>query len=184
MNSEQELITGCRNGILKYQEALYKQFYSFAMSVCLRYTRNREDAQEVLNDSFMKFFKNIQKYDDSKPFKPWFHRILVNTCLDHHRTKQRYNRLQLVEDDQFETVVASDYEMKMNAQEILKLFDHLSDIQRVIFNLYEIEGYNHNEIAEMLDISAGTSRSHLSRAKKRLGTLYIHSRMEDHHEII
>lgn len=174
MFSDQELIDGCRKHSLKHQEALYKQFYAFAMSVCLRYTYSREDALEIVNDSFMKVFRNIDSYDPDRPFKTWFRRILVNTSLDHYRSNKKYHANTILEavplDDS--SGIDDNHVLELDAQEILQLFNRLPDLHRVIFNLYEVEGYSHDEIAGMLDIAPGTSRSHLSRAKKTLATLY------------
>lgn len=172
--SDQELIDGCRKQSLRHQEALYKQYYAFAMSVCLRYTYSRDDALEVLNDSFMKVFRHIDRYDPNRPFKTWFRRILVNTSLDHYRMNRKYREHTVLEAVPLdESGGLPDYHvLNLDATDILKLFNELPDLHRVIFNLYEVEGYSHDEIAGMLDIAPGTSRSHLSRAKKTLATLY------------
>jgi RNA polymerase sigma factor (sigma-70 family) len=186
VNTEQELIQGCRNEKWKYQEALYRHYYSFAMSVCIRYAPCRDDALEILNDSFMKVFRNIQNYDENRPFKTWFRRILINTALDHYRANRRYLRLAgpELEIDSIEASAEPEFEIALKAEEILRLFNRLPEIQRLIFNLYEVEGYNHEEIAGMLDIAPGTSRSHLSRAKKKLEALYIQSLKQESHEAI
>ncbi|TVQ13970.1 MAG: RNA polymerase sigma factor [Balneolaceae bacterium] len=156
------------------------------MSVCLRYASGREDALEILNDSFMKVFRNIHSYDENRPFKTWFRRILINTALDHYRANRRHLRLADpgVDIDTAGPSVEPDYEVALKAEEILMLFNRLPEIHRVIFNLYEVEGYNHEEIAGMLDIAPGTSRSHLSRAKKKLETLYLEHLRKESHEAI
>jgi RNA polymerase sigma factor (sigma-70 family) len=186
VNTEQDLIQGCRSEKWKYQEALYRHFYSFAMSVCIRYAPVRDDALEILNDSFMKVFRNINNYDDSRPFRTWFRRILVNTALDHYRANRQYQRLTETDVD-IESLglsTGSEFEAALNAEEILQLFKGLPDIQRVIFNLYEVEGFQHEEIAGMLGIAPGTSRSHLSRAKKKLEAMYIQRKKSEIHEAI
>lgn len=175
MHTEKELIDGCRKGKVQYQEALYKHFYAFAMSVCLRYASNRDDALEIVNDSFMKVFRNIENFDTSRPFKTWFRRILVNTSLDHYRANKKF---QLHTDYDTEYLAGSidpSHEIRLEVNDILKLFGRIPEIQRMVFNLYEVEGYSHDEIAGMLDIAPGTSRSHLSRAKKKLEALYYES---------
>lgn len=185
MLSEQELISGCKKGKPRYQEALYKHFYAFAMSVCLRYTQQREDALEILNDSFMKVFKNIGQFDTNRPFKTWFRRILINTALDHYRSNRKYKLYIETSDETQETPVDPDFFVQLDAEEILSLFREIPDIQRIIFNLYEVEGYSHDEIAGLLDIAPGTSRSHLSRAKKKLESLYLQKIIRrKNHEII
>lgn len=161
---------------MRYQEALYKQYYSFAMSVCLRYTPTRDDALEVVNDSFMKVFRSIDQYDDTRPFKTWFRRILINASLDQYRSNKRYlSSVDLIADytDNMIQPEESDFSGDvLDAEDVLKLYGKLPEIYRLVFNLYEIEGYSHDEIAGMLDIAPGTSRSNLSRAKKMLVNLY------------
>jgi RNA polymerase sigma factor (sigma-70 family) len=186
VNTEQELIQGCREEKWKYQEALYRHFYSFAMSICLRYAPNRDDALEILNDSFMKVFRNIHQYDPDRPFKTWFRRILVNAALDHYRANRRH-RLHLVnETEEFapEASTENEYVVNLRAEEILELFEQLPELHRVVFNLYEVEGFSHEEIAGMLDMAPGTSRSHLSRAKKKLEALYNEKMTKENHEIV
>jgi RNA polymerase sigma factor (sigma-70 family) len=182
--TEQDLINGCCKGKIKYQEGLYRQFYSFAMSVCLRYAPNREDALEVLNDSFMKVFDNIKKFDQTRPFKSWFRRILVNTALDHYRANKKY-RLQVeYEAEMMDVPVDLEMDRSLETDEILDLFEQLPEIYRITFNLYEVEGYNHEEIAGLLDIAPGTSRSNLSRAKKMLKALYFNNKKKQCHEAV
>ena len=160
------------------------------MSVCLRYTYSREDALEVLNDSFMKVFEHIHDYDEARPFKSWFRRILVNKALDHYRMSQKY-RLQVSYDDPDadkdlfgDQYVEPEMDIKLDADNVLQLFNKLPQVYRVTFNLYEIEGYSHDEIAGLLDISPGTSRSNLSRAKKILRELYLRQQKDRCHEAV
>lgn len=184
MYTEQELIKGCRQGKIKYQEGLYKHFFSFAMSVCIRYAPNREDALEILNDSFLKVFENMKKFDETRPFKSWFRRIIVNTALDHYRANKKY-RLQVeYEAEMMDAPVEMELDKHIETDEILNLFGRLPEIYRITFNLYEVEGYNHEEIAGMLDIAPGTSRSNLSRAKKMLKALYFNDKKKQCHEAV
>jgi RNA polymerase sigma factor (sigma-70 family) len=183
-HSEQELIQDCRRGKARAQEGLYRHFYAFGMSVCLRYASCREDALEVLNDSFMKVFQHIESFDTARPFKSWFRRILVNTALDHYRMNQKYRLHQPVDEDLDLPGVEPEFNRKMSAEEILDLFAGIPEKYRIIFNLYEVEGYSHDEIAGLLDISPGTSRSHLSRAKKMLQRLYFEKQNNECHEAV
>ncbi|MBW6498645.1 MAG: RNA polymerase sigma factor [Bacteroidales bacterium] len=182
--TDQELIDGCLRGKRKFQELLYRQFYAFAMSVSLRYAPSREDALEVINDSFFKVFSNLESYQHDKPFKTWFRRILVNTSLDHYRSNKRLALFREAEPEVLETMIEPAFENDMSAEEILRLFERLPDLYRLIFNLYEVEGYNHEEIAGLLDVSPGTSRSHLSRAKKMLRELYVEKILNKRHEAV
>ena len=165
--AEDELIRQCKSGSLKYQELLYKHFYGYAMGVGLRYCINRDDAMEVVNDSFIKVFNSMSSYDSGKPFKAWLRTIVVNTAIDRRRKELK---LQLnTELNGAEhlpghvTVIDS-----MNAQDILNLMQGLPPIQLAIFNLYEVDGYNHDEIGTMLNIPSSSSRVYLSRAKEKL----------------
>ena len=154
------------------------------MSVCLRYAPTREDALEVLNDSFFKVFDNLERYQRDRPFKTWFRRILVNTALDHYRSNKRFRIFLDAEPEEVEPGLEPVMEQALKAEEILRLFEGLPEVYRVIFNLYEVEGFNHEEIAGMLDVSPGTSRSHLSRAKKMLRKLYVERILDQRHEAV
>lgn len=171
--SEEEIIRGCQKGQDKFREMLYKQHYGFGISVCLRYNSNREDAAEILNDSFMKVFQHIEDYRPDKPFRAWFRRILVNTCISHFRANFKKQEFYFLDNDWAEAGSQTYFPIhKLEAQDILKLLGELPEQFRVVFNLYEVEGFSHEEIAAMMDISPGTSRSNLSRGKKMLRSLY------------
>lgn len=169
---DSELIRRCAEGELYAQELLYKRYFSFAMTVCVRYTRDQSEAIGFVNDSFMKVLDRIQDLDSSRPFRPWYSAILVNTAIDNYRRNAKHvSHVQLsdLELTEFQAVqVTSD----LSADEILFLFSLLPDNYRITFNLYEIEGYSHEEIGHMLHISTSTSRSNLARAKKLLRELY------------
>ena len=146
---------------------MYKQFYSYGMSVSLRYTNNRDEAVEVLNDGFMKVFSNISQYDTDRNFTAWFRRILINTAINYHKKTIKHNHQELDE-------APADLGQRQNAlddlsyQEMILLVQALPLAYRTVFNLYVIEGYTHEEIATMLTISVGTSKSNLSRARAHL----------------
>lgn len=184
MYTEEELIKGCKREQLKYQEGLYKHFYGFAMSVCIRYAPCREDALEILNDAFMKVFSNIKNFDEERPFRSWFRRILVNTSLDHYRANRRYRLHIELDNEQIEAEADADYNVTLKTDEILALMDQLTPIQRLVFNLHKVEGYQHDEISGMLHIAPGTSRSHMSRAVKKLAALFLAGQNERRHEAI
>jgi RNA polymerase sigma-70 factor (ECF subfamily) len=167
---EEQLIRECRGGKLKAQEMLYKHYYGYVMGICLRYTNNRDEAAEILNDGFLKVFQKIDQYEPGKAFRAWLRRVVVNTAIDHYRRNRKHaNQTELKEARQEEH--AANPLDQLSAEEILKLVQQLPDIYRLAFNLYEIEGYSHEEISEQLQIPVGTSKSNLSRAKKRLREL-------------
>ena len=171
-HSDSELIRRCANGEIRAQEVLYKRYFSFAMSVCIRYTRDNYEAMELVNDSYMKVLGSLSDYDSSRPFKSWYGRILVNTAIDSYRKNLKYSDY-LSTDDMTETGEHEpDIEAELSANDILNLYSHLPAQYRLTFNLFEIEGYSHEEIGQMLGITASTSRSNLTRAKKLLRELY------------
>lgn len=167
----EEIIQGCRKRRRKSQKKLYKMFYAYGMSITLRYADHREQAAEILNDAFMKVFTNIEKYDLNRPFKPWLRKIVVNTAINHyHRTeKQRQEvELELAEQDMSrEQEVLSG----MSYDEIIEMVQQLTPAYRTVFNLYVIEGFKHKEIANMLGIAVGTSKSNLAKAKRNLQSI-------------
>lgn len=165
-----EIIEGCRMNKSRYQEKLYKKLYGYALAIALRYCYSSEDAAEVVNDSFIKVFKNINKFDSTGPFKPWFRRIVINTSIDKIRAHKKFqNHLEV---ENVPLVSHVDVVSELTAEQVIDLFDELPALQRIIINMYEMEGYSHDEIAEKLNIPAGSSRAYLSRAKSKLRILY------------
>jgi RNA polymerase sigma factor (sigma-70 family) len=170
--TEQELVRQCKRGDLKYQEILYKQFYGYAMGVGLRYLANRDDALEAVNDAFIKIFNSINSFDETLPFKPWLRRFVVNTAID----LRRKNLRNLADADLDEAVFVATPALaisKLNANDIINMMQLLPEVNRMVFNLYEIDGYNHEEIGLMLNIAASSSRVYLGRAKERLRKMIL-----------
>ena len=176
--AEDELIRQCKAGSLKYQELLYKQFYGYAMGIGLRYCPNRDDALEVINDAFIKAFNSMGNYDIAKPFKAWLRTIVVNTAIDRRR-KDLKLQLNIELDNAGPIIGHASAIDNLNAQDILNLMKELPAIQLTIFNLYEIDGYSHEEIGQMLAIPVSSSRVYLSRAKEKLRAL-IKSEAQNH----
>lgn len=138
------------------------------MTICLRYTKNDEDAVEVLNNGFLKVFRNIQRYDSTQAsLYTWIRTIVVNSCLDFIKQKQK---LEKVSELGAGTEVHIDPEVisKMKTLELLQQVRRLPPATQAVFNLYVIEGYNHKEIGRLLNITEGTSKWHLSEARKNL----------------
>lgn len=165
--AEDEIISQCKTGSLKYQELLYKHFYGFAMGISLRYSLNRDDALEVVNDAFIKTFNAISNYRSDKPFKAWLRTIVVNTAIDRRR-KELKLQLNVELDNAMPLRSSLSTVENLNVQDILKMMQALPAIQLTIFNLYEIDGYNHDEIGQLLNIPVSSSRVYLSRAKEKL----------------
>ncbi len=171
MKLEKRLLEGCRKGKRKHQKKLYEKYYAYGIGVCYRYAVNKEDALEILNDSFMKVFRHISSYDEEQAFLPWFRKIIINTALDHFKsTKKAKDTLQTeaVDVEVFDTETLD----RLDFNDLLGLLNELPGMYRLIFNLYEMEGYSHDEIGEKLGISASTSRSNLTRAKRILRLRY------------
>ncbi len=165
---EKEIITGCIKGERKAQEQLYKNYYGAIMPICMRYTKNEQDALEVLNNSFLKVFTNIQRYEPGKAtLYTWVRTIAINTSVDFLKAKQRI-AVHKELDEAAELQTDAEAITKMKAEEVLHLVRQLPPATQAVFNLYIIDGYNHKEIAAMLEISIGTSKWHVSEARKNL----------------
>jgi RNA polymerase sigma-70 factor (ECF subfamily) len=171
--SDPDLIAGCLGGDELCQEILYKRYFSYAMSVSLRYTRNREDAMEIVNDSYMKVLDNLKDFESVKSFKAWYSRILVNTAIDSYRRKLKRNNELPIDNLADSPDEEPQIEAELSVDDILNIFNQLPDNYRLTFNLYEIEGYSHEEIGQMMGVSTSTSRSNLARAKKMVREIYI-----------
>jgi RNA polymerase sigma-70 factor (ECF subfamily) len=166
-----EMINGCINNDRRAQEKLYKHFYGSMTALCLRYTRNEEDAIEVLHNGFLKVFKNIASYNNSKgSLYTWIRTIIVHTAIDFIRQREKFF-LKTDLDHVPEPAVETDALHRMSAQELLKLVKKLPTATQAVFNLYVVDGYTHREIGTLLKISEGTSKWHLSQARKLLQQL-------------
>lgn len=165
------LIRGCKINDRKAQEQLYRCFYTAMMNLCLRYTKNETDATEVLNIGFLKIFRNIKQYDPAKAaIYTWLRAIIVNSCIDYIKAKQKEiftTELLQAEEIHIDAAVIS----KMESEKILQLVRSLPPATQAVFNLYVIEGYGHKEIGKLLQITEGTSKWHLSEARKKLQQL-------------
>jgi RNA polymerase sigma-70 factor (ECF subfamily) len=164
----EQVLSGCRKDDRRAQELLYRSFYRAMMTLCLRYTKNDQDAVEVLNNGFLKVFKNIQRYDPGQAsLYTWIRTIVVNACLDFIRSRNRQEQCQEL-DDSVEVHIPPEVVGRFRAAELLQLIRTLPPATQAVFNLYVLEGYTHKEIKELLNISAGTSKWHLSEARKLL----------------
>ncbi len=171
MEIHPELINECIKGDRKAEYALYKASFSYFMSICIRYTRNSDRAKEVLNMGFYRILSNLKKYDQASPFKPWARKVMINTLINEFKKeRQHYGNIHYVE----EYYDRSDYGeinhaiSKINADQIYAFIDLLPPASAQVFNLYFIDGFKHREIADMLDISEGTSKWHLNAAREKL----------------
>lgn len=165
-----DIIEGCRQWKRSSQEALYRQFFGYAMAICLRYANNKDEAIEILNDGFLKIFNHINTYDTTRPFKSWLSKIMANTAIDHLRSKKRISFSEDIT-QAYDLGVSDDKALdKLAYEELLQLVQELPPAYKTVFNLYVMEGFQHQEIADLLGISEGTSKSNLFKAKKILKT--------------
>jgi RNA polymerase sigma factor (sigma-70 family) len=169
-----QLVKGCLKDDRLSQKLLYKAYYGFAMGICLRYAANRYEASEIMNQGFFKVFKNLTKYDTAKPFKAWIGRIMVNTSIDYYRSNLKVAYTE--ELDKAEHINDTEFaDRNLNYTELLDMITRLPRAYRTIFNLFAIEGYTHEEIGEMLNISIGTSKSNLHKAREKLKIMITES---------
>lgn len=163
----QRMIDGCIEYDRKSQELLYKKLYAFAMKICLRYADNRTAASEIVNDGFFKAFTNIAKYDQSRPFLAWLSKIMYNASIDYYRSNLKWTHFVGLEKSEHKTD-ESIVEHKLDYEDLLTMIQRLPPAYRIVFNLYAIDGFSHEEIAEMTGITASTSRSNLHKARLKL----------------
>ena len=165
--SEKELIEGCIRNDKHCQRALFEQFAGKMLVVCMRYSSSKMAAEDILQEGFIKLFKSISTFRFQGSFEGWVRRIFVNTALSQYRFASSQNEVSMPEnaEEDFEEAAIVD---KLSVEEILKLIDSLPSGYKVVFNLYAIEGYSHKEIAEMLHINEGTSRSQFAKARLAL----------------
>lgn len=173
----QEIIAGLNARDDRIQERIYIQYWGYLMGIAARYFKDRNIAREVVNDSFMKAFKTMYDFkrsddlvDFQKTFKAWLAKITVRTALD----KIRANKSMVSYLEEYEEVadVYVEVEDKLFAEDIMRLLYELPDLHRMVFNLYEIEGFSHEEVAGQLNIPVSSSRTYLTRAKQKLRELY------------
>ena len=162
----EHFVAGCKQGDRKAQEALYKQLSAKMMGVCMRYTANRTDAEDILQMGFVKMFQKISDFKNEGSFEGWVRRIMVNTAIELYRKNAR--SLHMVELEGVVEVDDANALSQLAVKDLMQLVQNLPDGYRVVFNLYAIEGYSHKEIAETLNIDEGTSRSQLAKSRKAL----------------
>ena len=161
---EAELIEGCVNNDKLCQRALFERMKGKMFSVCMRYANSRMAAEDILQEGFIKVFKSLPSFRFQGSFEGWVRRIIINTALSNYRFAASQFEMSMPEQTPENSVDASIID-RLNEEEILKLIDSLPAGYKLVFNLYVIEGYSHKEIAEMLKINEGTSRSQFAKAR-------------------
>ncbi len=177
--SDSDLIRGCLDGDSKMQELLYQRFSPKMYAVCMRYSGNAEDAQDILQEGFIKVYKNLGKFRGEGSFEGWIRRIFVNTAIEHYRKSVH---LYPVTESQERSMEDKDWSTfdHLALKDLVKIIRDLSPGYRTVFNLYVVEGYTHREIAEMMGISEGTSKSQLARAKTILQNVILKQQKQKH----
>ena len=160
--SLEELIYNCKKGNRQGQELLYKKYSNILFGICLKYSRNKTEAEDNLHDAFMTIFNKIEQYKEKGSFEGWIKRITVNTVLQKYRKEEHLN---VISDDiQEDVLIESDYS-DISLSTLLRYIQELPTKYRITFNLYVLDGYSHKEISELLGTSTGTSKSNLARAR-------------------
>jgi len=171
MNIQPQLIALCIKQDRKAEYELYKLSYSYLMSICLRYSKDKDSASEMLNVGYMKILKHLTTYKSDIPFKAWIRRIMVNTLIDEYRKNKRERAKLTYVEEYFDTADISEVNealSKFSVSQIYEEINKLPEATKKVFNLFVIEGYSHKEIGTMLNISEGTSKWHLNAARQKL----------------
>jgi RNA polymerase sigma-70 factor, ECF subfamily len=166
--SDEMLVSGCLKRESSAQKALYEKYKVQLFRVCLRYAKDRPEAEDMLQDGFIKIFSDLHQFSFQGPLGGWMRRVVVNIALQHIRKNKRLQMNEDIENIADEYQTDASVFSKMNVKALTKLIQKLPDGYRVVFNMYVIEGYSHKEIAKQLNIQVNTSKSQLSKAKATL----------------
>jgi RNA polymerase sigma-70 factor (ECF subfamily) len=165
------LIAACMEGSPKAQQKLFKQFYGMLFKLCMRYAHSYEEAQDMVNEGFVKIFANLGRYKNSGSFEAWLSSVMVNAAIDYLRkfaVRQEMVNFEEVEEMNWEQSVENEALSRIGSQELMTLIQQLPDQSRTVFNLYVFEEYSHADIATLLHIKEGTSHWHLNFARNKL----------------
>jgi RNA polymerase sigma factor (sigma-70 family) len=168
------IVHGCAQQNRQSQKEFYKLFYGFGMGICMRYCSTHDDAVEIVNDGFLKVFKTLGVFEPrhnnyEASIMSWMKSVFIHTAIDHFRKNKKYNAVNELDDIHFEITEPAETSLdRMSYKEIYELVQKLSPVFRTVFNLYVIDGFRHEEIARQLNISVGTSKSNLSKARMNI----------------
>ena len=179
-----DLLDGCLQGDRRSQELLYKQFYGYAMGLCLRYARNRDEAAEILNDGFFKIFTKLETFDRDRPFKTWLGRVMINTALDQYRREAKHQVHEDIHSAENAVSENEDAVSHLAYQELIDMVQQLPPAYRTVFSLAVLDGYTHEDIAHELGISVGASKSNLSRAREKLKVMLVKKSIDDYERVV
>ncbi len=164
----QDVIRACVKQDKIAQRTVYETYYPLMLAILRRYIRDEEEALDVLNQGYMKVFKKIDQYHFENSFEGWCKRIIINTALDHLRSSKRYKDVFSFDAIMPANKVYNDGLNNLSVGELMDIIDGISPISKTVFNLFAVDGCSHKEIAEQLSISVGTSKWHLSSARKQI----------------
>jgi len=170
-NDLRSVVEACLSGNQVAQRCLYKKHFGYAKSICLRYTSFPEDAEEVMNEGFFKVFNNLKSYDPVYPFKAWLRTIMVNTAISYYRKHKKHSDDHITLEDAPNLRFEEDILSRITADEILNLVQMLKPDYKNVFLMHAVDGFNHREIADMLNINEATIRSQYIRARAKLQQL-------------
>ncbi len=180
-NDINSIIAACLRKERQAQQTLVEQYLPYGKSICILYSQNTLDVEEMVNDGFVRVFTNLLKFDSSRSFKSWLRAIFINSCIDHYRKNKSFSLMSSIDDvHEFELDYQTNVIDEMAAEELLSVIQELTPVYRMVFTLYVVEGYNHREIADMLGIQEGTSKSNLRDARKKLQQL-VYKRYGHHY---
>jgi len=165
-----EILDGCRNQKPSAQKQLFEAYYSFGINICMRYADNREEAEEMFDDGFMRLLNKIGYYDPDQPFDAWFRTVIIRSAIDHYRRNKSSVAFTDIE-EAYNIGYDEGLFERLSAEEILSVVQLLPPSYRTAFSLHVVDGYTHPEIAQMLGINEGTSRSNLAKARIKLQEL-------------
>jgi RNA polymerase sigma-70 factor (ECF subfamily) len=167
--SEEEIIAGCINNNRKHQELLYRRYFPKMIRMCYRFTQDEDRAMQIVNDGFLRVFKKLEKYSSKGSFEGWIRKIVYHSISDHFRKESRYLKFIVLDGPEKETQSTALDDLYYD--DLISLLDQIPPKSSLVFRLYAIEGYSHQEIAGQLNISDGTSKWHLSNARIHLKSI-------------
>lgn len=176
MNSEAQIIRGCLEGKRKAYNALFRQFAPAMMGVCMRYCKNRIDAEDVMQDGFIKVFSQIHKFRHEGSFEGWIKRIMIHTAIDNYQANLKHQFHEDVDELDHGSLITSPADpddslpdhLNISREQLMRMVQELPDGYRMVFNLFALENFSHKEIASMLGITENTSKTQLLKARRTL----------------
>jgi RNA polymerase sigma factor (sigma-70 family) len=177
-NTDKDLTEGCRQGHRLAQKILYERYFGKMLGIAMRYTKQKDEAVEILNAAFMKVFTSLDKYKDNNNLAGWIAKIVFNCSIDHVRKHTKYRKVMNFEIER-DSPVVNDSINNLHVEDLFKLIQKLPNASRTVFCLYVVDGYKHKEVAEMLNITVGTSKWHLANARKALQKMIYQQDQEE-----